>query len=110
MRINFERVLMDELQRIYPRIRMPPNFMLGIIKRLKLDLDRFAHHRLSSLARQVESTFCYSMIKLQLMRELENQNPNLTCLIKGYKVERSSIEKAPYYALTSYEQNKGPLM
>ena len=25
-------------------------------------------------------------------------------------MERSSIEKAPYYALTSYEINKGPLV
>jgi len=43
------------------------------------------------------------------MKQLEDEDPNLTCLIKGYKIERSSVAQAPYYALQSFELNKAPI-
>jgi len=39
---------------------------------------------MEQLAAQVESQYCYAMLKLKLMGQLENENPDLTCLLKGY--------------------------
>ena len=49
------------------------------------------------------------MLKLEIMRQLEDENPLFTCLIKSYKVKRSSVAQAPYYAIDAWERNKKPI-
>ena len=49
------------------------------------------------------------MLKLEIMRQLEDENPLFTCLIRSYKVKRSSVAQAPYYAIDAWERNKKPI-
>jgi len=45
--------------------------MLNIINRLAIKEIQQPFERISQLAHQVESTFVYAMVKLEIMRELE---------------------------------------
>jgi hypothetical protein len=42
------------------------------------------------------------------MSETEQENPQFSCMITGFKVERQK-DAVPYYALKSYSLNNGPI-
>jgi hypothetical protein len=55
--------------------------------------------KMKMLVQQVESIYLYSMLKLELMCELEEEDPSQTCLVSGYKVQFNENNQVPYYGL-----------
>lgn len=115
LKLNIERILFHEVLKIRPEIRQPARITNGIEK--KVDLERLKRlkgrvpdaKKIKQLVEQFESIYCYSMLKSIVMSEIEQENPKFACLAIGYKVEKNSINKTPFYGLKSFEKNKGPI-
>ena len=43
------------------------------------------------------------------MSEVEQENKSFACMVTGFKVERNSAKQIPYYGLSAYERNGGPI-
>ena len=84
--------------------------MLNIVRKIGLsDIHKEDPVKLKQLTVQVEAMFCFSMVKLEIMRHLEDEDPLFTCMVRKFKKSRFSSTQTPYYALAAYELNKGPI-
>jgi len=114
VRLNYERIFVDEVLQLMPRVRQPARLMNGIIIKLGVDLGRFETNEkdrklLHEMVQQTEAIYCYSSLKSMAMSELEQENRKIACIVTGYKLETQGRGKTPFYALAATEKNGGPL-
>ena len=84
--------------------------LVGLQRLKKLNLIKnLDTAKITAMVRQFEALYCYQICKSIIMSEIEEDNPEYSCLVTGYQVERSSSHRPPYYGLKAYEQNGGPI-
>ena len=49
------------------------------------------------------------MAKSIIMSEAEEDEPQVSCMLTGYSVERNKIDRTPYYGLRAYETDGKPI-
>jgi hypothetical protein len=65
--------------------------MLNIVKKIGMsgaELDKEDPKKLKQLTMQIEAMFCFSMVKLEIMRRLEDEDPEFTCMVRKFKKTR----------------------
>jgi len=114
VRLNIERIFVDEVLKMMPMVRQPAKITNGIIRRLGIPIaliekNAVNRKKVKTMIEQAEALYCYSQVKAVAMAELEQENPKFACMITGYKVERNRTKKVPFYGLAASEKNGGPI-
>ena len=99
MRVNIEHVLFEELYRLRPELKQPAFLtnniekFLGLKRLKKLNPgNEYDTTIISDMVEQFEALYCYAISKSILMSEIEEENPQYACLVKGYFIERSNLK------------------
>ena len=80
VRLNIERIFVDEVLKMMPMVRQPAKITNGIIRRLGLPLgviekNATKRKKVRVMVEQAEALYCYSQVKAVTMAELEQDNP-----------------------------------
>lgn len=115
LRLNIERIFLEEVLKLRPEVRQPA-FTTNSIERY-LDIKRFQKftgyeirdEQIGKLVEQFESLYCFSIFKSIIMSEVEQDQPQYSCIVSGYSVEKAKMHLTPYYGLRAYENEGAPI-
>lgn len=89
VRLNFERIFIQEMLKLMPMTRQPAFITNGIIKRIGLspnviDKDEKLLKATKKMAKQAESVYCYSQAKSAALIGLYRENPKVASMVSGF--------------------------
>lgn len=114
VRLNIERIFVDEVLKLMPKVRQSAKITNGIYRKLgipmsKIEKNAVKRKKVKKMVKEAEAIYCYSQVKAVAMAELEQENPKLACMVTGYKVERNRAKQVKYYGLAASDINGGPI-